>query len=47
LLRVPGFGPETVKKIIMMRREKKISGLEALGIKGKRLEQAKGYVIFE
>lgn len=47
LLRVPGFGPETVKKIIMMRREKRLTGPEALGIKGKRLEKIKNYVLFE
>jgi predicted DNA-binding helix-hairpin-helix protein len=47
LLRVPGFGPETVKKIIAARREGKIASLEDLGMKGKRTEKAKNYVIFE
>lgn len=47
LLRVPGIGPDTVKKILNIRRERKISRLEPLGIKGKRLEKVRGYVIFE
>jgi len=47
LLRVPGFGPDTVKRILKMRPERKITCLEYLGIKGKRLEKIKGYVIFE
>lgn len=47
LLRVPGIGPETVKRVLRIRREGRISGIEALGIKGKRAASAKGYVIFE
>ncbi|HAM50416.1 MAG TPA: radical SAM protein [Nitrospiraceae bacterium] len=47
LLRVPGFGPDTVKKILAMRRERNISRFEEIGIKGKRLENALRYVIFE
>jgi predicted DNA-binding helix-hairpin-helix protein len=47
LLKVPGLGPDTVKKILKARREGKISRLEDLGVKGKRLEKIKGYVIFE
>lgn len=47
LLRVPGLGPYTVTKILKMRRERRITRLEDLGIKGKRLEKAKGYVILE
>jgi len=47
LLRVPGFGPDTVKRILKTRPERKITCLEYLGIKGKRLEKIKGYVIFE
>lgn len=45
LLRVPGIGPETVSRILKTRREHKISRLEHLGIKGKRLEKIKGYAI--
>lgn len=47
LLKVPGLGPDTVKGILKMRRERRITSLNELGIKGKRLEKIKGYVIFE
>ena len=47
LFRVPGIGPETVKKILNVRRERRISGIEDLGIRGKRAAAVKGYVIFE
>ncbi len=47
LLRVPGLGIETVSKILKIRREIKINCLEDLGIKGKRLEKIKQYIIFE
>ncbi|MBI3815259.1 MAG: helix-hairpin-helix domain-containing protein, partial [Nitrospinae bacterium] len=47
LLRVPGLGPDTAAKILKIRKEGRITNLEALGVKGKRLEKAKGYVIFE
>lgn len=47
LLRVPGIGPKTVGMILKIRREKRITSLEDLGLKGKRLEKAKQYVIFE
>lgn len=47
LLRVPGLGPDTVRRILERRRERRIMRIEDLGIKGKRLEKAKSYVIFE
>jgi predicted DNA-binding helix-hairpin-helix protein len=47
LLRVPGLGPETVTRILKIRREKKIAQPEEIGVKGKRLDQIKGYVLFE
>ncbi|OGW37258.1 MAG: hypothetical protein A2Y97_02075 [Nitrospirae bacterium RBG_13_39_12] len=47
LLRVPGIGLDTVKKILSIRRERKIRQPEDLGIKGKRLDKIKDYVIFE
>lgn len=47
LLRVPGLGPETVGAILKRRRERRITGLEELGIKGKRLEKMRPYVIVE
>lgn len=46
LLRVPGLGPHTVSMILKARQGGKISRLEALGIKGKRLEKVKSYVFF-
>ncbi|RJQ23125.1 MAG: radical SAM protein [Nitrospiraceae bacterium] len=47
LLRVPGLGPDTVEKILKVRRERRIIRLEDVGIKGKRLGQVKAYVVFE
>ncbi len=47
LLRVPGLGPETVMKILKTRRETKITRIDDLGIKGKRLEKVKRYMICE
>jgi predicted DNA-binding helix-hairpin-helix protein len=44
LLRVPGLGPDSVKKILKMRSEGMIYRIEDLGIKGKRLEKIKEYV---
>jgi len=47
LLRVPGIGLETLKRIYSLRSERKINRLEDLGLKGKRLEKIKDYVILE
>ena len=47
MLRVPGLGLDTVKRILAMRREKHLSRPEELGIKGKRLKKIERYVIFE
>lgn len=47
LLKVPGLGPYTVSRILKVRRDRRIRRLEDLGIKGKRLEKVKSYVIFE
>ena len=47
LLKVPGLGPDTVKRILKMRQEQRITSIADLGIKGKRLEKAGNYVIFE
>ncbi len=47
LLKVPGVGPETVARILEMRQGRKISRLEDLGLKGKRLEKVRAYVILE
>jgi len=47
LLRVPGLGPETVRRILSIRREQRISRLEDVGLKGKRLEKVRNYVVFQ
>ncbi len=47
LLRVPGLGPATVARILKQRREGRIMRLEDLGLKGKRLEKTRPYVICE
>jgi predicted DNA-binding helix-hairpin-helix protein len=47
LLRVPGMGPVTVDRILKVRSEGKISRIENLGIKGKRLEKVKSYVVVD
>jgi predicted DNA-binding helix-hairpin-helix protein len=47
LLKVPGIGPETVKRILDMRRDRKITRLEDIGVKSKRIQKIKNYVIFE
>ncbi len=47
LLRVPGLGPTTVKTILKTRKTGRIKSLETLGVKGKLLEKAQRYVIFE
>lgn len=47
LLKVPGIGPETASLILKIRKESKIRRLEDIGLKGKRLEKAKKYIIFE
>lgn len=47
LLRIPGIGPDSAAKILKLRREIKITRLEDLGIKGKRFENVKRYVVCE
>lgn len=47
LLRVPGLGLDSVSKILTARREMKISQVEKLGIKGKRLEKIKKYAVLD
>ncbi|BCB97154.1 putative DNA modification/repair radical SAM protein [Dissulfurispira thermophila] len=47
LLRVPGIGIKTAEIILKTRRARKISSFEDLGIKGKRAEKVRKYVIFE
>ncbi|MEW6602711.1 MAG: radical SAM protein, partial [Nitrospirota bacterium] len=47
LLKVPGLGPETVKRILRIRNERNIACLEDVGLKGRMAERARRYVIFE
>jgi predicted DNA-binding helix-hairpin-helix protein len=47
LLRVPGLGPETVSRILKMRSECRISRIEDVGLKGRRLQTVKQYVVSE
>ena len=47
LLRVPGLGPETVRQILRIRRERKIGQIEDLRIRGKRAEKLRRYLICE
>lgn len=47
LFKVPGLGPDSVKMILKLRQERRIHSLEALGIKGKRLEKIKMYAVAE
>ncbi len=47
LLRVPGLGLVTVDRILKMRRERKVTGIEDIGLKGKMAVNVKSYVVFE
>jgi predicted DNA-binding helix-hairpin-helix protein len=47
LLRVPGLGPDTVKRILKTRIAGMIRRPEDLGVKGKRLEKIKQHVVFD
>jgi predicted DNA-binding helix-hairpin-helix protein len=47
LLKVPGLGPVSVNRILKTRKERRINRLEDLGIKGKRLDLARSYVVVE
>jgi predicted DNA-binding helix-hairpin-helix protein len=46
LLRVPGLGPVTVKRILQQRRTGKIGHVEDIGKVGIRLEKARKYLTF-
>lgn len=47
LLKVPGMGPETVRRLLTARREGRIGRIEDLGVRGKRAETIRKYVTFE
>jgi predicted DNA-binding helix-hairpin-helix protein len=46
LLRVPGLGPLTVKRILQQRKQSRIRSIEEVGKVGVRLEKAKKYLTF-
>ena len=46
LLRVPGLGPVTVKRILQQRKQSHIRSIEDVGKAGVRLEKAKKYLTF-
>lgn len=45
LMRVPGFGPLTVKRILQTRRENKIRSIEQLKLMGAVIKNAQGYIL--
>lgn len=47
LLRVPGIGPVTAKRIVEARRTGAARCLRDLGLRGKRLEQVRRHVVME
>jgi len=47
LLRVPGLGPDTVKWVLKTRKESKFHCLEELGVKGRKLQRMRKYLVFE
>ncbi|MCD4823232.1 MAG: radical SAM protein [Phycisphaerae bacterium] len=47
LLRVPGLGPTTAKRILQSRRQGGIRSLADVGMRGKRLANAKKYTVME
>lgn len=46
LLRVPGLGPVTVRRILQQRRQARLRGIEGIGRVGKRLRKAEKYLVF-
>ena len=47
LLRVPGLGPETVKRILRLRKERRIGSIGDLGLRGTKAEQTGRYLLCE
>ena len=47
LLRVPGLGPVTVERILKLRQSgRRLSALSEIGVRGKLLQKAQGYIRF-
>ncbi len=47
LLRVPGFGPLTVTRLLDQRRQGRVGNLHSLNLRGSRLQKALAYVRFD
>jgi predicted DNA-binding helix-hairpin-helix protein len=47
LLRVPGIGPETAKKIMKLRKIHNLRFIEDSGLKGKNAAKPRSYIIFD
>jgi predicted DNA-binding helix-hairpin-helix protein len=47
LLKVPGLGPLSVSRILTARKEGQIRSLEQIGVRGRRLDLARKYVVAE
>jgi predicted DNA-binding helix-hairpin-helix protein len=47
LLKVPGIGPEGLRRILQARKDGRISSLSRIGFKGKLLQKVKQYAILE
>ena len=47
LLKVPGLGPVSVRKILQQRKNGRIQDLESLGMKGKLAQKASAHLIFD
>jgi predicted DNA-binding helix-hairpin-helix protein len=47
LLRIPGLGPVSVNKIVKLRKIHRLRSLLEVGVKGKQLAKASGYIIFD
>ncbi len=47
LLRVPGFGPLTVARIVQQRRQCRLTNLQDLNLRGKRLQKAMAHIRFD
>ena len=46
ILRVPGLGPVTVKKVLQLRKIHRLRTLFDVGVKGKLASKASKYIIF-
>lgn len=47
LLKVPGLGPESARRILRARKDRRVTSLKSIGMRGSRLKQASKYVVCE